>query len=118
MGFTEHIMCWCTEDYETTNKFVYQLWQNAKTLGRGDVYGDPSLQTPYCTHSKQHWDDYSEGFDRYQQFWFLVRFDNPTTLAIRSFQKRHDNADELVAKVKMEKGDLTNENVVYVFNLL
>ena len=62
--FTEHVVVWATRDYETTNKFVYHLWQNAKTLGRGDVYGDPTEQTPYCTHSKNHWDDYSEDFGK------------------------------------------------------
>ena len=58
-------MVWSTKEYETTNKFVFQLWQNSKTLGRGDVYGDPSEQTPYCTHSKEHWDDYSEDDPHY-----------------------------------------------------
>ncbi len=86
---------WQTKGYETTNKFVYQLWQNEKTLGRGDVYGEPEKQTPYCTHSKQHWDDYSEDFgSSYKQFWFLKRVDG----------------------VEYSAGDLTNPNVVKIFN--
>ena len=96
IGFTDHVICWSTEGYETTNKFVYQLWQNSKTLGRGDVYGDASEQTPYCTHSKEHWDDYSHDYARYKQFWFLSRM--------------------LGEDLTVEKGDLTNGNVVALFN--
>lgn len=67
VSFTEHVVCWQTQGYETTNKLVYQLWRNPETIGRGDVYGDPNEQTPYCTHSKRHWDDYAEKFgDRYK----------------------------------------------------
>ncbi len=98
LGFTEHVVCWSTEGYETTNKFVYQLWQNSKTLGRGDAYGDASEQTPYCTHSKEHWDDYSHGYARYKQFWFLRR--------------------PIGEGLTVEKGDLTNGSVVAMFNEL
>ena len=95
--FTEHVAVWATRDYETTNKFVYHLWQNAKTLGRGDVYGDPTDQTPYCTHSKNHWDDYSKNFgEDYTQYWFLER----------------------VGGVPLQKGDLDNPSVVAAFNAM
>lgn len=76
IGFTENVMCWATKGYETTNKFVFHLWQNAKTLGRGDVYGDPTEQTPYCTHSKNHWDNYADDDENYQQFWYLKRLEH------------------------------------------
>jgi hypothetical protein len=26
IGFSEHVMCWATKGYETTNKFIFQLW--------------------------------------------------------------------------------------------
>ena len=95
VGFSEHVMCWSTKGYETTNKFIFQLWQNEKTLGRGDVYGNPTQQTPYCTHSKQHWDDYSDGDPNYEQYWFLKKPDDDLTYV---------------------EGDLSNENVVHIFN--
>lgn len=95
LGFTSNVVMWQTQEYETTNKFIYQLWQNDKSLGRGDVYGDPQKQTPYCTHSKQHWDDYSEDFGHnYKQFWFLKRIDG----------------------VEYSTGDLTDPKVVKIFN--
>ena len=94
VGFSEHVMCWSTKGYETTNKFVFQLWQNEKTLGRGDVYGDPTKQTPYCTHSKEHWDDYSDGNPNYEQYWFLKKPD---------------------ADLNYVEGDLSNENIVRIF---
>lgn len=118
VGFTESVMCWCTEGYETTNKFIFQLWQNDKTLGRGDVYGDPKHQTPYCTHSKEHWDDYANEYEKYQQFWFIERPDNRMTYAYEEFMEMHDNAKELLKNVNLQIGDLTNENVVYMFNLM
>ena len=98
VGFSENVMCWSTKGYETTNKFVFQLWQNEKTLGRGDVYGDPTKQTPYCTHSKEHWDDYSDGNPNYEQYWFLKKPDD-------------DNLTYV-------EGDLSNENVVRIFKSL
>ena len=98
VGFSEHVMCWSTKGYETTNKFIFQLWQNDKTLGRGDVYGDPTEQTPYCTHSKEHWDDYSDGNPNYEQYWFLKKPDD-------------DNLTYV-------EGDLSNENVVHIFKSL
>ena len=64
---------WFTKTYGSTNKFVYHLWRNAETLGRGDAYGDPDEQTPYCTHSKEHWDEYSHGNPDYTQYWILKR---------------------------------------------
>lgn len=97
VGFSEHVMCWSTRGYETTNKFVFQLWQNEKTLGRGDVYGDPTEQTPYCTHSKEHWNDYSDGNPNYEQYWFLKKPDDDLTYV---------------------EGDLSNENVVHIFKSL
>lgn len=97
VGETQHVMCWSTETWESTNKFVYQLWQNAETLGRGDVYGDPSVQTPYCTHSKEHWDDYSEGDEFYRQYWFLKKPEG---------------------KFDWSEGNLGRENVVQVFNAM
>ena len=97
VGFSEHVMCWSTKGYETTNKFIFQLWQNEKTLGRGDVYGDPTEQTPYCTHSKEHWDDYSDGNPNYEQYWFLKKPDVDLTYV---------------------EGDLSNENVVRIFKSL
>lgn len=97
LASTEHVMCWFTRTYESTNKFVYQLWQNSETLGRGDVYGDPTEQTPYCTHSRQHWNDYSEGDEYYTQYWFLKKPEG-----------EFDWTD----------GDLRRENVVRIFNAM
>ena len=99
---TSNIMCWATKGYETTNKFIYQLWQNAETLGRGDVYGDPSVQTPYCTHSKEHWDDYSQGDPDYTQYWYLM--------------KPSATGDE--TEFEYAPGDLTDGNVVSIFKWL
>lgn len=72
---TENVMCWATKTWKSTNKLVFQLWQNAETLGRGDVYGDPSEQTPYCTHSKEHWEEYAGNLEsqEYEQYWFLKK---------------------------------------------
>lgn len=68
-----------------------------KTLGRGDVYGDPSEQTPYCTHSLQHWNDYSGGDTEYTQYWFLRTVDEMTPDAT---------------------GDLNNIDVMKAFNAM
>ena len=70
---SEHVMCWWTKTYKSTNKFIFQLWQNAKTLGNGGVFGDPEHQTPYCTHGRTHWNDYSRGNPNYTQYWFLEK---------------------------------------------
>ena len=97
LSSTKNVMCWATREYETTNKFIYQLWQNAETLGRGDVYGDPENQTPYCTHSREHWNDYSEGDPAYTQYWFLMKTDGDFDFS---------------------PGDLKSDNVVQIFNSL
>ena len=101
VSISNHVMCWSTKGYETTNKFIFQLWQNAETLGRGDVYGNPTHQTPYCTHSKELWNDYSDGDSDYEQYWFLKRIE---TL---------DVYEDI--NLNYETGDLNNENVVQVF---
>ena len=95
--FTSKVMLWRTETYESTNKFIFQLWQNSETLGRGDAYGDPDEQSPYCTHSINHWEDYAEGFDPYYQYWFLKIDDS---------------------SLQLEEGDLSNPNVVAAFKSL
>lgn len=43
VGLSSNLVCWATKGYETTNKFIFQIWRNAKTLGRGDIYGDPTV---------------------------------------------------------------------------
>ena len=70
---SEHVMCWWTRTWKSTNKFIFQLWQNAETLENGGVFGDPERQTPYCTHGRSHWNDYSKGNPDYTQYWFLKK---------------------------------------------
>jgi hypothetical protein len=60
------------------------------------VWGDPTDQTPYCTHSKNHWDDYSEGFgEDYTQYWFLERFPKDVEFSV---------------------GDLSDPTVIKIYN--
>ena len=94
---TEHVMCWATKTYKSTNKLVFQLWQNAETLGNGGVWGDPSEQTPFCTHSKAEWEKYSGGDPEYTQFWYL--------------EKPEGEFD-------WTPGDLSKPNVAKIFNAM
>ena len=123
VGLSSNLVCWATKGYETTNKFVYQIWRNDKTLGRGDVYGDPDEQTPYCTHSRQHWDDYAEGNPDYQQFWFFERLDNKSAFGKclddieKGFGKVPD-FEKVVSELHYKIGDLNDPEVVRIFNCM
>ena len=118
VGLSPNLVCWATKGYETTNKFIYQIWRNDKTLGRGDVYGDPSEQTPYCTHSIEHWKSYSNGDPDYQQFWFFERLDNPKSFAkcAKKGPGKIPNFRELAAGLHYKLGDLNDLDVVKIFN--
>lgn len=133
VAFTEHVVCWQTQGYETTNKLVYQLWRNPNTIGRGDVYGDPDEQTPYCTHSRNHWDEYAEEYgDDYKQFWYLIRMDNGNVAKMSALNKmssekytnERKNPDIVNREMELKKsakyiiGDLTNPEVSRTFNLM
>lgn len=119
LASTQDVMCWFTRTYESTNKFVFQLWQNAETLGRGDVYGDPTKQTPYCTHSKEHWDNYSDGDPDYTQYWFLKKPEGnldftPGDLSkanvVRDFNAMKGKGAELLLAMDDTKGDFLDRN--------
>ena len=73
LGDSGKVVCWYTRTFESTNKFVFQLWQNAETMDRGDAYGDKTEQSPYCTHARNHWNSYSGNDPDYMQFWFLEK---------------------------------------------
>ncbi len=73
LGDSGKVVCWYTRTFESTNKFVFQLWQNAETMDRGDAYGDKTEQSPYCTHAKNHWDSYAGNDPDYMQYWFLEK---------------------------------------------
>ena len=94
---SEHVMCWRTRTWKSTNKFIFQLWQNAETLGNGGVFGDPEHQTPYCTHGRSHWNEYARGNPDYTQYWFL--------------EKPEGEFD-------WTPGDLSNENVRKIFDAI
>ena len=123
VGLSSNLVCWATKGYETTNKFIFQIWRNDRTLGRGDVYGDPYEQTPYCTHSIQHWDDYADGNPDYQQFWFFERLDNKSAFGKclddieKGFGKVPD-LKELAGSLHYKLGDLNDPGVVRIFNCM
>lgn len=96
LGDSGRVVCWYTRTFESTNKFVFQLWQNAKTMDRGDAYGDKSDQSPYCTHARSHWDSYSHNDPNYMQFWYL----------------------EKIPGVAYPFGDLSSEGVAKAFNAM
>lgn len=121
IGLSQNLVCWATKRFETTNKFIFQIWRNNKTLGKGGIYGKPNEQTPYCTHSLQHWNEYSNGNSDYQQFWFFERLDNLT-----AFQKCSSDIENGLGKIPDFKklamefhyqfGDLNNPDIIKIFN--
>ena len=96
IGESEHIMAWETRGYETTNKFVFNLWQNSNM---NVDYGDKEINSPYCTRMKEHWDSYSQGIyeSEYRQIWFLKKLDGD---------------------FKYNKGTLNNPNVKKIFDAM
>lgn len=71
MCWNSRVMVWGTKEFEPSQKFAVQLWQNIETIDSGAAYGDPDEQCPYCTHSKNHWDNHSDGDPDYEQYWYL-----------------------------------------------
>ena len=71
MCWNSRVMVWGTKEFEPSQKFAVQLWQNIETIDSGSAYGDPDEQCPYCTHSKNHWDNHSDGDPDYEQYWYL-----------------------------------------------
>lgn len=71
MCWNSRVMVWGTKEFEPSQKFAVQLWQNIETIDSGLAYGDPDEQCPYCTHSKNHWDNHSDGDPDYEQYWYL-----------------------------------------------
>ena len=71
MCWNSRVMVWGTKEFEPSQKFAVQLWQNIETIDSGSAYGDPDEQCPYCTHSKNHWDDHSNDDPNYEQYWYL-----------------------------------------------
>ena len=69
--WNSRVMVWGTKKFEPSQKFAVQLWQNIETIDSGSAYGDPDKQCPYCTHSKNHWDNHSEDDPDYEQYWYL-----------------------------------------------
>ena len=104
LDFSKNVALWVTEgpDRDTTNKLVYQLWNNVEDadskMNRGDVWGNPKEFSPYCTHSENHWKSYSKKAynndpKNYKQFWYLKK----------------------IPEANYVKGDLTNKNVQKIF---
>ncbi len=96
LGSSENVVVWFTRTFESTNKLVFQLWQNEETMDRGDAYGDKYSQSPYCTHAKKHWDSYAEDFHDYMQYWYL----------------------EKIRGVSYPTGDLSSPGVATAFNAM
>ena len=71
MCWNSRVMVWGTKEFEPSQKFAVQLWQNIETIDSGSAYGDPDEQCPYCTHSINHWDNHSDGDPDYEQYWYL-----------------------------------------------
>lgn len=71
MCWNSNVMVWGTKEFEPSQKFAVQLWQNIETIDSGSAYGDPEEQCPYCTHSKNHWDSHADGDPDYEQYWYL-----------------------------------------------
>lgn len=96
IGESEHVMAWETRGYETTNKFVFNLWQNPNM---NVTYGNKEINSPYCTRMKGHWDSYSTDTfeDEYRQVWFLIKLDGD---------------------FKYDKGTLNNPNVKKIFDAM
>lgn len=69
--WNSRVMVWGTREFEPSQKFAVQLWQNIETIDSGSAYGEPEEQCPYCTHSKNHWDNHSGGDSSYEQYWYL-----------------------------------------------
>lgn len=70
--WNSRVMVWGTKRFEPSQKFAVQLWQNTETIDSGAAYGEPDKQCPYCTHAKNHWDEYSGGDEDYEQYWYLA----------------------------------------------
>ena len=97
MCWNSRVMVWGTKEFEPSQKFAVQLWQNIETIDSGSAYGDPDEQCPYCTHSKNHWDNHSDGDPDYEQYWYL----------------------KIPAGVSCTKrGDLNTSEVVKIYNQL
>lgn len=71
MCWNSKVMVWGTKEFEPSQKFAVQLWQNIETIDSGSAYGDPEEQCPYCTHSENHWDSHADGDPNYEQYWYL-----------------------------------------------
>lgn len=71
MCWNSNVMVWGTKEFEPSQKFAVQLWQNIETIDSGSAYGEPEEQCPYCTHSRGHWDNHSDGDPDYEQYWYL-----------------------------------------------
>lgn len=97
MCWNKNVMVWGTKQFEPSQKFAVQLWQNIDTIDSGSAYGDPDEQCPYCTHSKGHWDNHADGDPDYEQYWYL-------------------KIPEGVSCTK--KGDLNDPEVVKIYNAL
>lgn len=70
--WNSRVMVWGTKKFEPSQKFAVQLWQNIETIDSGAAYGEPDKQCPYCTHAKNHWNEYSSGDENYEQYWYLA----------------------------------------------
>ena len=93
--WNDRVMVWGTRKFEPSQKFAVQLWQNVETINSGDAYGEPDEQCPYCTHSRSHWNSHSKGAE-YEQYWYLL----------------------IPKGAVCAEGDLTNPDVVKVFNAM
>ena len=71
MCWNSKVMVWGTREFEPSQKFAVQLWQNVETIDSGSAYGDPDEQCPYCTHSRNHWDNHADDDPEYEQYWYL-----------------------------------------------
>lgn len=95
--WNSRVMVWGTKRFEPSQKFAVQLWQNIQTIDSGSAYGEPDKQCPYCTHAINHWDQYSNGDENYEQYWYLA----------------------IPKGVECTKaGDLNNSEVVKVYNAM
>lgn len=83
------------------------------------MYGDPSEQTPYCTHSKEHWDNYSKGDENYTQYWFLKKpegvsdftpGDLSKTNVAKAFNAMKGKGAELLLAMDDSRGDFLDRN--------
>lgn len=71
MCWNKNVMVWGTREFVPSQKFAVHLWQNIETIDSGSAYGEPDVQCPYCTHSKNHWDNHAGDDPDYEQYWYL-----------------------------------------------